>query len=169
MEGLGEVEREEVEEEEQGEPVENEERGELSMHTLQGQASGKVLKVKGLVGKRALVVFIDSGSTHSFLNEETTTALQCPLQETTPLSVLIANGSRMVSQSKCVGFRWMMNGHEFSADLRILRLGGCHVVLGVDWMRTISPLVFDFNTLEVTFDRGGQKITLVGCQGTGEY
>ena len=78
MEGPGEGEREEAEEEEQGEPVEVK-GDELSMHALQGHASGKVLKVKGIVGKNALVVLIDSGSTHSFLDEETTTALQCPL------------------------------------------------------------------------------------------
>jgi len=61
-----------------------------------------------------------------------------------------------------------MSGQEFSADLRILRLVGCHIVLGVNWMRSASPLVFDFNTLEVTFDMGGQKVTLKGCQEKGE-
>lgn len=55
-----------------------------------------------------------------------------------------------------------MGGHDFAVDLQILRLGGCHIVLGVDWMRTVSPLVFDFNILEVTFEKEGQKITLRG-------
>jgi len=50
------------------------------------------------------------------------------------LSVMIANESRMVSHYKCKEFRWMMGGYEFSVDLRILGLGGCHIVLGVDWM-----------------------------------
>ena len=35
-------------------------------------------------------------------------------------------------------------------------------------MRTVSPLVFDFNTLEATFDKGGRKITLKGCQEIGD-
>ena len=80
------------------------------MHALQDCASGKVLKVKGIVGKRRLVVLIDNSSTHSFLGEETATALQCELQETPPMYVLIANGSRMVSQLKCKEFEWVMNG-----------------------------------------------------------
>ena len=74
----------------------------------------------------------------------------------------------MVSQYKCKGFKWMMSGQEFPTDLRILKLGGCHIVLGVDWLRMVRPLVFDFNTLEVTFDMGGQKVTLMGCQEKGE-
>jgi len=48
-----------------------------------------------------------------------------------------------------------MQGKEFKADLRILKLGGCDIVLGVDWMRTVSPLVFDFNKLEVTLESLG--------------
>lgn len=71
------------------------------MHALQGQAAGRVIKVKGLVRKRNLVVMIDSGSTHSFLDETTANNLQCDLQET-PFSVLIANGTKMVSQLRCM-------------------------------------------------------------------
>jgi len=96
-------------------------------------------------------VLIDSGSTHSFLDETIANCLQCDLQETPPLSILIADGTRMVSHCRCVCFKWLMSGQEFSANLQILKLGGCHVVLGVDWMKSVSPLVFDFNTLEVTF------------------
>ena len=47
-------------------------------------------------------------------------------------------------------------------DLRVLELGGCNIVLGMDWMRTISPLTFDFNKLEVTMEVDGKKLTLVG-------
>jgi len=36
------------------------------------------------------------------------------------------------------------------------------MVLGVDWMREVSPICFDFNKLEVTFEKGGRKITLTG-------
>jgi len=111
----------------------------------------------------SLVVLINSGNTNSFLGEETTSALQCEMLETTLLLIMIANGCRMVSYYKCKEFRWMMEGYEFAMDLRILKLGGCHIVLGVDWIRTVSPLVFDFNTLEVTFDKEGWKITLERC------
>jgi len=76
MEGQGEEEEEEAKEGEgpKGQ-VEEEEGGEISMHALQGCASSKVLKVRGMVGKRKLVVLIDSGSSHSFLDEEMATTL----------------------------------------------------------------------------------------------
>lgn len=49
------------------------------MHALQGHASGRVLKVRGTMAKRNLVVLIDSGSTYSFLDEETASVLQCAM------------------------------------------------------------------------------------------
>jgi len=98
------------------------------------------------------MVLIDSGSTHSFLDEKTAKELNCKVRTTFPLSVTIANGNKMYSNSRCVEFCWKMQGHEFMADLQILKLGGCDIVLGVDWRRTISPIIFDFYKLEVTFE-----------------
>jgi hypothetical protein len=37
-----------------------------------------------------------------------------------------------------------MQNYEFVADLRILKLGRCDIVLGVDWLRKFSPILFDF-------------------------
>ena len=52
--------------------------------------------------------------------------------------------------------------------MRILKLEGCDIVLGVDWMRTVSPLIFDFNKLEVTVEIGNTKLTLMGSMEQGK-
>ena len=55
-----------------------------------------------------------------------------------------------------------MQGQEFITDLRLLKLAGCDIVLGVDSMRTVSPIIFDFKKLEVTFEKDGKRLTLIG-------
>lgn len=55
-----------------------------------------------------------------------------------------------------------MQREEYKADLRLLKLGGRHIVLGVDWMRGISPISFDFNKMEVTPKKDGRKVMLQG-------
>lgn len=142
--------------------------GGISFHALKGGHAGQIIKVEGRVGKRRIMVLIDSGNTHSFLNEATATELGCTLVDIAPLSVTVANGSKMYNNYKSVGFKWLMQGEEFSTDLRILELGGCDIILGVDWMRTVSPLTFDFNKLEVTLDLKGRKLTLKGSLEVGE-
>ena len=39
------------------------------------------------------------------------------------------------------------------------------MVLGVDWMKRVSPITFDFNRMEVSFEKGGRNMTLAGGKG----
>lgn len=48
-------------------------------------------------------------------------------------------------------------GEDFEVDSRLLRLGGCDMVLGVDWMREVNPICFDFKKMEVIFEKGGNE------------
>ena len=59
-------------------------------------------------------------------------------------------------------------GAGIHGDLRVLELGGCDIVLGVDWMRTVSPLTFDFNKLEIMVEIEGRRLTLLGSLEQGE-
>ena len=107
------------------------------------------------------IILIDSGSTHNFLDEGTARRLKCPLMGTPALSVIVANGNPVISNSACLGFIWEMQEEKFEAtDLRLLQLGGCDVVLGVDWIKGVSPISFDFNRMEVSFEKRGRRMTL---------
>lgn len=66
----------------------------------------------------------------------------------------------MVKHLMCPSLPWVMQGHIFSHDVRRLPLGGCDMVLGVDWMRSYSPMVFDFQKMEVTFEKNGEPVLL---------
>ena len=110
--------------------------GGISLHALIGCPSNKIIKVEGQVRDKKLMILIDSGSTHSFLNEKTTKDLGCDLQKTFPLSVTVANGNKVYSKSKCADFSWEMQGEEYITELWLLKLDGCNIVLGVDWMQS---------------------------------
>lgn len=91
-------EQEEAEEEDY-EGIGEEDNGEISIHALKGVANNKIIKVEGQVKGCNLMILIDSGSTHSFLDESTTKRLKCQLIGTPPLSVTVANGQRALSKS----------------------------------------------------------------------
>lgn len=46
-------------------------------------------------------------------------------------------------------------------DLRLLKLGDCDIVLGVDWVRQYNPIVFDFKELKLSFARES-KLSCMG-------
>jgi hypothetical protein len=40
-----------------------------------------------------------------------------------------------------------LKSHMFSIDM-----GGCDIVLGVYWLRTLGPILMDFKALSIQFD-----------------
>lgn len=48
------------------------------------------------------------------------------------LIVEVSNGNRTISGDEVSQLSWDMQGQEFTADVRVLKLGDCHIVLGVD-------------------------------------
>jgi hypothetical protein len=41
-------------------------------------------------------------------------------------------------------------------------MGGCDIVLGVDWLRTLGPILMDFNVLTMQFDQEGHQYKFQG-------
>lgn len=82
------------------------------------------------MGKGKLNILIDSGSTNSFIDQNTTNELSCII----PWAITIADGGKTTSKYKCTQFRWQMQGVSFVADLGLLKLVGCDVILRAYWM-----------------------------------
>ncbi|KAL0446254.1 UNVERIFIED_CONTAM: Retrovirus-related Pol polyprotein from transposon.6 [Sesamum latifolium] len=71
--------------------------------------------------------------------------------------VSVADGRQMTSQMYYPTFTWEIQGQTFSYPMRTLTLGGCHIVLGGDWLRHYSPLEYDYNVMTVTVSKNGKK------------
>ncbi|XP_071909528.1 uncharacterized protein [Coffea arabica] len=137
------------------------ERIEVSIHTLSGGEGHSTFKLKGVLAGKELLILVDSGSTHCFLDEMVASHLQ--LQVTgTPLVVRVANGERLESRQLSRPLSWKIQGHEFQHHFNTLQLGSCDMVLGVDWLARYSPIEFDFNQLSMKFTRGKEKVELKG-------
>ena len=51
---------------------------------------------------------------------------------------------------------------EFQADLRLIPLGGCDVVLGIQWIVELGPILLDLKNLRMEFIVDGRKFILRG-------
>lgn len=131
-----------TEEELEAEWMEQPPDGEISLQALHGVRTTNSMKLRGTVNKRPISIFIDSGSTHSYLNVSSVGELHCSLETTLPWIITVANGERTISREKCSRFKWLTHGHEFEAEFRIILLGGCDVILGHDWMWNRDPITF---------------------------
>ena len=69
----------------------------------------------------------------------------------------------MKSQGCCRHVQLKVGQYNCYSDLFVLPLGGCDVVLGVQWLSTVSPVLWDFKNLTMEFQVGPHQFKLTHC------
>ena len=62
----------------------------------------------------------------------------------------------------CKRVTWKAQGVLQCTDFLVLKLRGCDLVLGVQWMRDLGPITWDFSKLTMQFSMGVQNVVLQG-------
>jgi hypothetical protein len=60
------------------------------------------------------------------------------------LSVVVANGDRVASSGCCTNLKVFIAGDAFTIDCYELPLGSYDMVLGVQWLESLGPILWDF-------------------------
>lgn len=132
----------------------------VSMHATSTNPSLKTMKFKGQIGKRPVYALLDSGSTHSFIDPRVLQGVPCKIQTTIPMIVMVANGHKMVTDSKCSNLKYTIQGHEFEGELRLLEVNGYDLILGLDWLSQFGPMKIDWGERWIAFEKEGREIKL---------
>jgi len=134
----------------------------LSLLALLGHSTPETLRMKGTINDLHVSILIDRGSTHNFLHHRVATALKLPTQDIVPLRVTVGNGDEIRCQQRCGNVMVQIQRHSFTIDFHILPLCGADVVLGVQWLKTLGPVLTDYTSLNMKFITGGKLIELKG-------
>jgi hypothetical protein len=152
---LGELEEirvEEVvqEEETEIEPHEAELLG-ISLHALAGALTPQTMRVMGKIGEQQVVILIETGSTYNFVDQHLAKKIHLLAEERSQLTMMVANGEKVPCPGCYVAVTFNLQRYEFQANLHLLTHGGCDMVLGVDWLSTLGPILWDFIKLTMKF------------------
>ncbi|GJV39840.1 retrotransposon-related protein [Tanacetum coccineum] len=141
----------------------------ISLNAITGVYNYQTMRVMGYVGKSELHILVDSGSTHNFLDTKMARQLACNTKHTCPLQVSIPRGRNLVSTTTCIDFTWSLQGESFTAPVMILPLGGCDMVLGIQWLSTLGDICYNFHQLKMSFKYNGKHMTLRGTNKSTMY
>jgi hypothetical protein len=75
---------------------------------------------------------------------------------------MIANGGSMKCGGHCENVRLQISDYHLKSHMFAIEMGGCDIVLGADWLRTLGPILMDFQNLTMQFDQGGHKYKFQG-------
>jgi hypothetical protein len=146
------------------EPLSTFENAQLSLQALTGIANYQTMRVTGLHKKKMLHILLDSGSTHNFLDFEIAKSLGCKLEAIAPLSVTGGGGHKLEAAYICRGFKWQLQQAEFTADVIVLPLVCCDLILGIQWLKSLGPILWDFEKLQMEFTANDRKFVLRGAK-----
>ena len=78
-----------------------------------------------------IFILVESGSTHNFMNTWVANKLQYKLTLINLVTVKGANGEKILCSSIYKYFRWKMQGIHFVANVFVMKLDACNMVLDV--------------------------------------
>jgi hypothetical protein len=137
----------------------------VSFHALTDLCATNTIQLVIHVKGRQLRALVDSSSTHSFIHEAVVHALGLDVVHRPGLTVKVANGERLQSYGICKDTTVDIQGEEFVMDCYTLPLEGFDVILGIQWLKSLGPIIWNFVALSMAFLRQGQSVRLQGCGG----
>ncbi|KAK1681517.1 hypothetical protein QYE76_042365 [Lolium multiflorum] len=83
-------------------------------------------------------------------------------------SVTVANGDRIACQGVARQVPVLIGDEPFSIDCVDIDLGCYDFILGVDFLSTLGPILWDLDVLSLIFWReGGRRVQWTGIGGSG--
>ncbi|BBH02927.1 transposable element gene [Prunus dulcis] len=120
----------------------------------------KTMKLTAVIKNCPVVVLLDSGSSHNFINIGMVKKLGWKLDQSHICDVMIADGGQVQSKGCCAAVPLTIGTYVYTSNMFALPLGGCDIVLGVQWLRTLGPILWDFERLTMKFWHGNEQICL---------
>jgi hypothetical protein len=94
----------------------------------------QILKIQGYIKRKKVTMFIDSGSTHNFINYKLAKDLNFFVFLAPEFQVMIAIGGTINCSGKCHSIKLNMGEYFLDSPMIAIQMGGANVVLGVQWV-----------------------------------
>ncbi|KAF9666088.1 hypothetical protein SADUNF_Sadunf16G0192400 [Salix dunnii] len=131
-----------------------------ALYGIPAPSANKTMKITATIKNCVVIVLLDSGSSHNLIHVGMVKRLGWKLDPTYNCEVMIADGGQVPCKGSCAAVPLTIGRYGYTSDMFALQLGGCDIVLGVQWLRTLSPVLWDFEALTMKFWCGREQICL---------
>jgi hypothetical protein len=137
----------------------------ISLHALTGLFGANTMHLIVSIGGTNLRALVNSRSMHTFIHDEVVHRLGITITFRPSLSIHVANGERMQSYGTCKSTTLSIQCEDFLLDCYMLPIKGFDVILGVQWLKSLGPIMWDFTALSMAFLRNGRSVQFIGYGG----
>ena len=111
----------------------------------------KPFRIYGFINQARLTILIDSGNTHNFIQPKVTKFLNLLTQDTSPLRVMVGNGSVL----DCPTTTPQIQHHTFTVIVHVLPISEADVVLGIEWLKQLGIVTIYYTSFIMRFTHLG--------------
>jgi hypothetical protein len=115
-----------------------------------------------MINGERLLALLDTASTHNFLPVSTMRRLALQPTGGEPLRVTVGNGNRLHSHGIARQVPISVGNEHFTITCVGIDLGYFDFILGVDFLQTLGPILWDFDTMSMVFWRMGRRVRWEG-------
>ncbi|XP_066374518.1 uncharacterized protein [Miscanthus floridulus] len=133
----------------------------VSLYTLAGIRTEETMHLHVYIQGHKLLALLDSGSTHNFINAR----VMCHIRLVTGdshMRVTMANGNNVTCTGMARNVAMRFGKEDFTISCFGIDLGGFDLILGVDYLRTLGPILWDFEDLCMSFRQSDRCILWKG-------
>jgi hypothetical protein len=134
----------------------------ISLNALTGFSAPQTLKLIGYIKHQKVIILVDSGNTHNFIHHRIAQETHCYSHAVNNFQIMISNGGSMKCGGRCENVCLQIGDYHLKSHMFVIDMGGCDIVLGVDWLRTLGPILMDFKYLTMQFDQEGHQYKFQG-------
>ena len=134
----------------------------ISYHSLLGHLALETLRLLGSANNHQVVILVDGGSTHNFVQESLASQLGLVSRVTTHFRVMVDNGQYLQCHFLCEVVPVQVQGIIFLVDIHLLSLHGANLVLGVQGLKSLGHVLIDYNALSMQFFHDDHLVELKG-------
>jgi hypothetical protein len=134
----------------------------ISLLALNGFSAPQILKIIGYIKHMKVIILVDNRSTHNFIHCHIDQKINCYICAINNFQMMIANGDSMKCGGHCENLRLQIGQYHLKSHMFAIDMGGCDIVLDVEWLCTLVPILMDFKELTMQFQQEGQHYQFQG-------
>lgn len=132
----------------------------ISLSAIKGTENPRTIRLRGFIGTTEVLMLVDSGSSHCFINEHLATQIPGWKPLSSPVKVQVENGTVLWCSYEIPDLLWGIQGLTFKSTFKIIPLGSYDVILGMDWLESYSPMQVHWLDKWLQFQLGTANIKI---------
>jgi hypothetical protein len=134
----------------------------ISLNAITGISAAETMRLAVRITMATLTTLVDSGSTHSFISMEAASRLHLLPIHRPGLRVKVVNDDQVACDGICKDTCFTIDDEEFMLDFFMIPLAGYDMVLGVHWLCTLGPILWDFTKARMSCWQDDHRVVWQG-------